>query len=433
MSLYLSKLGKYWIATPSPSKTSVGKQSRFNCKQKVYFLQGKRMSNIPKLRFKEFSGEWNTTKVGKVSNKIVAGGTPSTLQSDYWNNGNIRWMSSGELNYKKVYEVQKRITELGLTKSSTKIIPKNCILIGLAGQGKTRGTIAMNMIELCINQSIAAIHPNDKVFDENFLYHNLDNRYDELRRLSAGEGGRGGLNLQIIKTLDLTLPTKPEQQKIASFLTSVDKKIELLTRKEKLLKDYKKSLMQKIFSKEIRFKDDGGSKFPEWVEKKLGDIATFYNSKRVPLTESDRIAGKYPYYGASGVIDYVKEYLFDGEYILLGEDGANIVMRNSRLVFLAKGRFWVNNHAHIFQAKDSNVFLCEALERINYTKYNTGTAQPKLNSDVVKKITLALPTKPEQQKIASFLTSVDKKIEQVAKQLEHTKEFKKGLLQQMFM
>jgi type I restriction enzyme S subunit len=170
----------------------------------------------------------------------------------------------------------------------------------------------------------------------------------------------------------------------------------------------------------------------KWEEKTLGSMAVFYNSQRVPLTESDRVAGEYPYYGASGIIDYVKDYIFDGEYILLGEDGANIVMRSSRLVFLAKGKFWVNNHAHIFQAKESNYFLCEALERINYSKYNTGTAQPKLNSDVVKKIKLSLPAKPEQQKIAAFLTAVDTKIEQLSKKQELLGEYKKGLMQQIF-
>ncbi|WP_148571762.1 restriction endonuclease subunit S [Aliarcobacter cryaerophilus] len=178
----------------------------------------------------------------------------------------------------------------------------------------------------------------------------------------------------------------------------------------------------------LRFKEFSG----EWEEKQLGKIATFYNSKRIPLTEIDRIKGEYPYYGASGIIDYVKDYIFDGEYILLGEDGANIVMRNSRLVFLAKGKFWVNNHAHIFQAKDSNSFLCEALERINYTKYNTGTAQPKLNSDVVKKIKLLLPSKQEQEKIASFLTSVDTKIEQLTKKEELLSSYKKGVMQKIF-
>lgn len=178
----------------------------------------------------------------------------------------------------------------------------------------------------------------------------------------------------------------------------------------------------------LRFKEFSG----EWEEKKLGDIATFYNSKRIPLTESDRKSGIYPYYGASGIIDYVEDYIFDGEYILLGEDGANIVMRNSRLVFLAKGKFWVNNHAHIFQAKESNYFLCEALERVNYVNYNTGTAQPKLNAEVVKKIKLRLPILPEQQKIASFLSVVDTKINQLSRKKELLEQYKKGAMQKIF-
>ena len=178
----------------------------------------------------------------------------------------------------------------------------------------------------------------------------------------------------------------------------------------------------------LRFKEFSG----EWEEKQLGEIANFHNSKRIPLTDSDRIKGIYPYYGASGIIDYVHDYIFDGEYILLGEDGANIVMRNSRLAFLAKGKFWLNNHAHIFQAKESNSFLCEALERINYTKYNTGSAQPKLNAEIVKKIKLNLPQKQEQEKIASFLTSVDTKIEQLAKKESLLQEYKKGVMQKIF-
>ncbi|OCL99995.1 EcoKI restriction-modification system protein HsdS [Aliarcobacter thereius] len=178
----------------------------------------------------------------------------------------------------------------------------------------------------------------------------------------------------------------------------------------------------------LRFKEFSG----EWEEKKLGDIVTFYNSKRIPLTETDREKGIYPYYGASGIIDYVKDYIFDGEYILLGEDGANIVLRNSRLVFLANGKFWLNNHAHIFKAKESNYFLCEILERINYTKYNTGTAQPKLNAEVVKKIKIKIPQKEEQEKIALFLGSVDKKIEKLTKKNELLQQYKKSIMQKIF-
>ena len=102
---------------------------------------------------------WSKKTIGDFAD-VTSGGTPSTNISEYWN-GKIRWMNSGELNDKKVYDVVGRITEEGLKKSKTKLIPKKCILIGLAGQGKTRGTIALNFVELCINQSIGAIYPND--------------------------------------------------------------------------------------------------------------------------------------------------------------------------------------------------------------------------------------------------------------------------------
>ena len=174
----------------------------------------------------------------------------------------------------------------------------------------------------------------------------------------------------------------------------------------------------------------------EWNEVKLGDISTFLDNKRVPLKEDDRkhMKGEYPYYGASGIIDYVNDYIFDEELILMGEDGANIVTRSSKLIFLAKGKYWVNNHAHVIKA-DNNInqyFLSESLERINYEKYNTGTAQPKLNREVCQKIKVKIPQFNEQNKIANFLLSIDEKIE-LLKQI-HLKyqDFKKYLMQQIF-
>ncbi len=203
---------------------------------------------VPKLRFPEFrdAGEWEEKTVDQISANVTAGGTPSTTVKNYWG-GNIRWMNSGELNHKKVYEVRGRITEEGLRNSSTKFIPERSVLIGLAGQGKTRGTVAMNMVELCINQSIAAIFPNDEKFCSDFLYHNLDNRYEELRSLSAGGEGRGGLNLQIIKSLGIHLPKLKEQQRIADCLSSLDELISAQAQKVEALKMQKKGLLQGLF------------------------------------------------------------------------------------------------------------------------------------------------------------------------------------------
>lgn len=201
------------------------------------------------IRFKNENGkdfvDWEEKKIGEITS-VSAGATPSTLNKSYWD-GDVRWMNSGELNLKRVYEVENRITQLGLKNSSTKIIPKYCILIGLAGQGKTRGTVAMNMIELCTNQSIAAIHPNKEKFVEDFLYQNLDTRYDELRSLSTGDGGRGGLNLQIIKSLEINLPAVQEQQKIADFLSAIDDKINLVNQELEKTQEYKKGLLQQMF------------------------------------------------------------------------------------------------------------------------------------------------------------------------------------------
>lgn len=174
----------------------------------------------------------------------------------------------------------------------------------------------------------------------------------------------------------------------------------------------------------------------EWNEVKLGDISTFLDNKRIPLKEDDRkqIKGEYPYYGASGIIDYVNDYIFDEELILMGEDGANIVTRSSKLIFLAKGKYWVNNHAHVIKA-DNNInqyFLSESLERINYEKYNTGTAQPKSNREVCQKIKVKIPQFNEQNKIANFLLVIDEKLRLLEQKYQYYQNFKKYLMQQIF-
>lgn len=181
----------------------------------------------------------------------------------------------------------------------------------------------------------------------------------------------------------------------------------------------------------LRFKEFNG----DWEKEYLGNIAIFFNNQRIPLSETERQKrqGKFRYYGASGVIDYVDDYLFDGEYILIGEDGANILTRSTPLAFIVKGQFWVNNHAHIFQSKDgNNTFLATYLENLNYKRFNSGTAQPKLNLDNLKKVPVANPTQEEQTKIAKFITAVDEKISQLNEQHQLMIQYKKGVMQKIF-
>ena len=146
-----------------------------------------------------------------------------------------------------------------------------------------------------------------------------------------------------------------------------------------------------------------------WEQRKLGDIVEFLDTLRKPLTENTRTKGPYPYYGASGVVDHVADYLFNEELILLSEDGANITDRNYPVCFLASGKYWVNNHAHVLRAKPKmdNNFICMSLERKDYSNYNTGMAMPKLNQDTCRRIPVDCPSYEEQKKIGDYFRSLD--------------------------
>ncbi|WP_444940782.1 restriction endonuclease subunit S [Microbulbifer sp. ZKSA004] len=197
----------------------------------------------------EIPEDWGTRSIGDFTD-CTAGGTPSTSNSTFWG-GDNPWMSSGELHLKRVYDVAERITNEGLKSSSTKYIPQNCVLVGLAGQGRTRGTAAVNCIKLCTNQSIAAIFPSAEHVTE-FLFYNLDMRYEELRSLSTGDGGRGGLNLTIIRGLKVAMPPLGEQESIAGILTDLDREIDKLKEGMKKIRQIKQGMMQQLLTGKIR-------------------------------------------------------------------------------------------------------------------------------------------------------------------------------------
>ncbi|HIT89540.1 MAG TPA: restriction endonuclease subunit S, partial [Candidatus Merdenecus merdavium] len=170
-----------------------------------------------------------------------------------------------------------------------------------------------------------------------------------------------------------------------------------------------------------------------WEKRKLGDLAEFYDEKRIPIDSSKRKRGKIPYYGATGIIDYVDDYIFDGEYVLLAEDGANITMRNSPIAYLTQGRFWLNNHAHIIKMKNgSNFFLLQLLELQNYERFNSGTAQPKLNGQIVKGMVLNFPREREQCQIGNLFKNIDNTITLQQRKLDKLKNMKSALLYEMF-
>lgn len=151
----------------------------------------------------------------------------------------------------------------------------------------------------------------------------------------------------------------------------------------------------------------------EWVEWSLGELTDNFDGMRVPVKEADRRAGPYPYYGASGVVDHVDNYLFDGEYLLIAEDGENLRTRTTPIAFLARGKFWVNNHAHIVRGNShaDTRFLMYALSAADMSGYLTGSTMPKLTQGNMNRIPLLTPSLSEQHTIAHILGTLDDKIE----------------------
>lgn len=171
-----------------------------------------------------------------------------------------------------------------------------------------------------------------------------------------------------------------------------------------------------------------------WEQRKLGELVNFLDTQRKPLEESKRKKGPYPYYGASGIVDYVSDYIFDRELILLSEDGANITDRNYPVCFLASGKYWVNNHAHVLECKaeNDNNFICISLERKDFKKFNTGMAMPKLNKETCKIIPVSCTTLEEQTKIGNFFRELETNITLHQRQCEALKKQKQFFLQNMF-
>jgi type I restriction enzyme S subunit len=346
-------------------------------------------------------------------------------------------MNSGELNIKRVHEVEGRITKEGLKNSSTKIIPPKSVLIGLAGQGKTRGTVAMNMVELCTNQSIAAIMPNSS-FNVDYLYYNLDNRYLELRSMSTGDGGRGGLNLHIIRSILIPFPPLPEQHAIAAALSDADGLIGALDALIAKKRDVKQAAMQQLLTGRTRLPGFEG----EWEEKRLGEVASIRNQKVLPSNvdqdtlclELEHIGqgdGRLLDFGIASDSTSTKYRFFNGD-ILFGR------LRS----YLRK--FWHADRAGIctteiwpLMADGSRInsgFLYAAVQSDRFVEaasISYGTHMPRADWGVMKNFEICLPPLPEQTAIATVLSDMDAEIAALERRRDKAKEIKQGMMQQL--
>ena len=212
-----------------------------------------KLNRLASSRFIEMFGDpdnntknYPTAKIGDIA-QCIAGATPSTAINEYWDNGNIPWMSSGEVNLGRVFSTEKKITQKGYDNASTHLVPPHTVVLAMAGQGRTRGTVAITEIELCTNQSLCSLVTTPQTINPFYLFHYLKTQYDNLRNASNGDGGRGGLNLRIIGNYRIILPPLALQNEFAAFIEQLDKSKVTIQKSLDRLNLLYKALLQEYF------------------------------------------------------------------------------------------------------------------------------------------------------------------------------------------
>ena len=257
-----------------------------------------------------------------------------------------------------------------------------------------------------------------------------------------------GLNIGDVEIFKLTLPTLPEQQKIAAFLSAVDEKIQQLTKKKALLEQYKKGVMQKLFPKkagqapELRFKKPDGSNYPDWEEKKLGEVIDFYNGKgheQSVVEDGQFTIVNSKFISTEGRVQkFCNEQIFPlikGDLVMVMSDIPNGKALAKCYIIEKDETYSLNQRICCLRKKEAvQEFLFYIVSRNKYyLAFDSGVGQTNLKKAEVLNCPLNIPSKEEQQKIADFLSGIDQKINQVETQINQTQTFKKGLLQQMFV
>ena len=388
---------------------------------------------IPAVRFKGFEDDWEQCKLSDVLDDMYNGQTPSRNKSEYWN-GNIKWLSSGELNRGTVYDSIEMITEDGQKSANLRIVPKGTFIMAITGleAAGTRGNCALLGFDTTLNQSCMALFPKKDLLTSDFLFQ-WYRKVGEEYGLNYTQGTKQqSYNAELIKILPISLPLVTEQKKIASYLSNLDHLITLHQRKLEKLQLVKKSMLEKMFPK-------NGSKIPEirfegfadnWEQRKLGEVTQKFKSGNSLKADKISESGAYPVYGGNGLRGYTSTYNHEGEFALIGRQGALCGNMN---YFIGKAYF--TEHAVAVEADENNNtrFMYYMLDTMNLGQYSDQSAQPGLAVNKLIKLENMFPKKEEQIKIENYFQSIDHLITLHQRKLEKMKSFKKSLLEKLFV
>ena len=382
------------------------------------------MNKSPDLRFSDFFDPWHLKKISEITK--VFDGTHSTPK--YVERGipfySVEHVTSNQ------FSKTKFISEDVFNKENKRVkLERGDILMTRIGSVGVPRIIDWD-VNASFYVSLALIKKNNS-FHSPFLAHSISSVsfQREIWKRTIHVAFPKKINLGEILNCEFLLPSVEEQNKIAKFLSSVDKKIQLLEKKKEQLEQYKKGVMQKIFSQEIRFKDDNGNSFPDWEEKKLEDIC-YKTSSNLSASDCENDSGEYPVYGASGIYTFISSFDFNEDYIAIVKDGSGV----GNLIYCVSNSSVIGTMDVLRTRLNNDLkFLYYFLQTVRFKKFKVGSSIPHIYFRDYRSLKKLTPNNNEQKKIANFLFAIDKKIETTSTQIDKTKEFKKGLLQQMFV
>jgi type I restriction enzyme S subunit len=393
---------------------------------------------VPRLRFPEFEGSWKVQTVQQVLEKRSS---PVDVEPE------AEYRQIGLRSHGKGIFHKEAVSGESLGEKRVFWVQPNCLVLNIVfAWEQAVGTTTASESGMVASHRFPMYAGRDGMADVDFMlrFFLRKNGKHLLGLASPGGAGRNRtLGQNEFDKLKLTIPTLPEQRKIADFLTAVDGRIEQLSQKKALLMDYKKGVMQQLFTQNIRFKDEHGKDFPKWEEKTLGKICNCFSGGTPSSGKRDYYGGSIPFI-RSAEIAAAKTALFLTEKGLK-ESAAKMVEAGDLLVALygansgevgiSKITGAINQAILCVRTKQSVRFLYFWLEFSKQSIVNTYLqgGQGNLSGKIVQALNIKIPSLPEQTKIANFLTALDRKIESVAQQITHTQAFKKGLLQQMFV
>jgi type I restriction enzyme S subunit len=405
----------------------------------------------PQLRFPEFKGRWDKETVGGVSKIFGRIGYRGYTVQDIVSKGEgaIALSPSNFINNQIDTTKSTYISWFKYEESPEIKILDGDILFVKTGSTYGKTAFVSNIKEKATINPQLVVLKNISISNK-FLGYIVTTQTikKQVEQIVVG-GAIPTMSQKELSKMEFGLPAKPEQQKIAAFLTAVDNKIEQLSKKQELLGEYKKGLMQQIFSQSIRFKADDGCDFPDWEEeKKLDDVGSFKSGTGFTEAEQGGKSGV-PFFkvsdmnleGNQKVMVSANNYVNDEQIARLNYKPINkksvIFAKVGAAVFLERKRiadsFLIDNNMMAFTPTEDIDFIRQWFDTVRLSKYAQVGALPSYNASDLKTIKINLPSLPEQTKIAIFLSSIDNKIEQVGKQLDESKQFKKALLQQMFV